>query len=281
MPKIMNREIVNKASEILKNELTNITPKKLATVKSLLKKQDDHVISYGTIPFKTVLSKEEYEDIRPYVEKYGLEDPKRFIRFIIELQVGSLEVIQSGFSELKAENLSSLISQLNSIKEDMLFADSEDRVWYLICKTNDVKEALKAKINVYAEPLFEYDNAGSFKRFAIALSKRANLINNVKLASAAMEAYFQSISLIVDISVLSQKYQYDAIVHSAYDFLEELKTTDKIALFFAYDEERKRNKSIWEEDILIEKLKAIKDEADFFSDFSEGIEIDFENDVIY
>ncbi len=285
MSKISKNQNVKKAAELLLQKAGTVSPERLKSVTGIItnnrvnsQNNDVFKINRYRIPFEKVLSKEEYEAIRPYVEEYELDKPENFVRFIVALQVGAFETINAGFTELKAENLGELTSQLDSIKEKMLFADSEERAWDLFSQANDIKKVLETKIRGYAVPLLDYDNAKFPHNISKAMNK-ANLLGNVDLARAAMEAYFQSLTILVDISLLSKKYHYDETVKSAYSFLEELESSDTIALFQAYDE--KRNNSMWFKRPLRDRLKTIKDETDILSDCYNGIEIDFENDVIF
>ena len=285
MSNITGNEKAKKAAELLIQKVGTVSPDKLKTVTGIVgmskntKCTDCFDISTFRISFEKMLSKEEYEVIKPYVQEYELDKPQNLVRFIVALQVGAFETINAGFSELKAENLGSLLSQLYSIKEKMLFADNEDRVWDLFSQANDIKKALETKIKGYAVPLIEYDTAKFPKSISTALHKKDDLLGNVKLASIAMEAYFLSLTILVDISLLSKKYNYDDTVNGAYKFLEELAESDIIALYQAYDE--KRDNSIWFQRSLHDRLKTIKKETDTLSDCANEKEIDYQNGVIF
>lgn len=243
-------------------------------------KQNDPFLK--KIPFElgTILSKEELALIIPYIQEFGLDDPRKLIKWVVELNFAAIESINAGIEKVRKDLLKEDISMLRAISWmlDSFSKNDNKQLSYEICisKIFPVISDLQGKIEDYLSDIIEIDELPRYKFFLKANFNISKVDSAVLLGKAALEAYFNAIIIF---SVIQNEYKVgdsDDFI-KFFDFIEGL----DISYFLAYD----KNKSdFWNKKEMIERIKTAQSNSMTIQEFllsEQETEVDFEKDINY
>ncbi len=244
-----------------------------------------NIIPSMKIPFD-LLPSQKTKDIMPYIKEFELDDPENMIRFLVELHFASFETISEGIASIRGDSLDKTIAMVDSTKTLIRYANkkTEDirRQKYSECLSNlgKAQSELEKEIKRYISEINEIDNRSSFSFFMKSKFDLKKVDSTVALATAALQAYFETTQLLSYLSVLSDDKDIEIFVDKSRAFIESLTAKKSISLMAAYDV--KGDDTYWNSTKLssqLDDIESLSEElAEFFEDSDED-EVDLENDV--
>lgn len=275
---------VKDAAKILKTAVKNVDSStgELA-IKEFSKSMN--TIPSMKIPFD-LLPNQKTKDIMPYIKEFELDDPENMIRFLVELHFASFETISEGIASVRGDLLDDTIAGINSAKKLMRYADKktgdkrEQKLSECLSKLSDSQSKLEGKIKRYISEINEIDNRSSFSFFMKSKIDLKKVDRTVALATAALQAYFETTQLMSYLAFLSDDEDIEQFVDDSRAFIESLTAKKSISLMAAYDV--KGDNTYWNSTKLssqLDDIESLSEElAEFFEDSDED-EVDLENDV--
>lgn len=243
---------------------------------------------FSKIPFNVftesgLISQEEYNKIKPYIDEFKLNDPKNMIKWLIDIHFAGIESINDSVSAVRRDLLSSEISKISAVKDKIVTTYENDNqlVGYME-QLIDVISDIEGKIRDYIREIDKIDNLPSYKFFLQANFNKKKVTTAVQLTKASLKAYFEALNIYVVIA--NQKYRRQSNIkvnqylEKKMDFIKGL----SFSLLLAYDKEK--DESFWNSSVKLKEIDKIKSISQNLSEYllcEEEKEIDLENNVIY
>ena len=212
-----------------------------------------------------IISQEEYELIKAPIEEFGLDDPKKLIKWLVDLHFAEIESINEGIGSIRNDLLTSVISDVASIKDQILDLNETDdkNHWYknyadkMIC----ILRNLEGKVKDYLNEVKRIDSLPRYKYFLKANFNKTKVTNSVELGKAALEAYFESLIIYSVLAnergnIGAKKQRFD----DAYKFIDSL----GINYFKAYDKDKS---PFWNKNEMLKKVKDAQRLGDMINDY--------------
>lgn len=277
----------NKAAKLLKSAVKGMTEpvfeKALATYTG-----NADIVHSSEITFN-ILSDSEIKGIKPYIKEFGLDKPENMIRFLIELHFASFESINDGIGSIKGVLLKTTISEIESARELVVFAENnptekEIQLSGCISKLSDAMINLKNKIEDYVKEVRTVDDRKGIAFFVRAKFDLKKVDNAIVLATAALQAYIEAIELLDLIAVKKGGLNVQNYNEKAKNFIKSLSENGSISLMAAYD--KAEDNTYWNSDNLKRRAEGIgtipKELSELFeNNKDEDDNFDLENDVIF
>lgn len=257
-----------KIIEIINNSLSNL-PSNI-TNSSIVKK-----VPFELIKNSGLISSDDCTLAKDYIEKFELYDPKKLIKWIIDLHFIGIESIIDGLNRIQKELLNDIISGVYDVKRNLVDINEKNFEIYkhdISCCITKIEQ----KVKNYLDDIKEIDKLPRYKFFLRANFNKSKVTSSVQLGKVALEAYFDALMIY---SVFVNERKNDNIKNAYFDecnnFIDEL----EISYFIAYDKEKS---SFWNKEEMRKKIKNAERISDMINDYliaNQEIEIDFENDV--
>ena len=239
----------------------------------------------GKIPYKTlvtthIITQEEYDLIEGTVKDFGLDDPKKLIKWLVDLHFAEIESINEGIVLIRNDLLTNEISKIKSVKYKLsdLNANEDQSHWYknYADDMSDVLTNLEGKTKNYLNEIISIDSLPRYLYFLKANFNKTKVTSSIKMGKAALEAYFEALIIY---SVLANaretKTKVEERFKDSFEFIEKL----ELSYFIAYDKEKSQ---FWNKNDMIQKIKDAQELGDKVNDYliaEQETEINFETDM--
>ena len=259
--------------DLIKSEVQNL-PSKVVESDSLLKK-----IPFDLVAKMGLMSEGEYAQIAPYIAEFGLDDPKRFIKWLIDLHFAAIESINDGIAEVRNDLLTNDIQDIIAIKDNMseLTAGDNIRHWAMqyVGDVNKAMRRLEGKIKNYIAEIKRIDNLPAYKFFLQASFNKSKVYANVRRTQSALQAYFEALDIYAILA--NERNTNKELLEEREKFIDGLNS----ALLYSYDKDKSSfwDKKAWEK--RIEDAKSISDKLNNYLIAMQEKEVDLENQVNY
>lgn len=159
---------------------------------------------FDIVPQTGWMSKENYEKIMLFVEKFKLDDPQNLIKWLVDLHLAGIESINEGIANIRRDLLTSEITKISSVIEMIQDIDCFDNRDSLLKTYSDelmrVISDIEGKISNYISEIDRIDNLPRYKFFLQANFNKSKVITSIQLAKAALKAYFEALNMQVIIA---------------------------------------------------------------------------------
>lgn len=159
---------------------------------------------FDIVPQTGWMSKEDYEKIMLFVEKFKLDDPQNLIKWLVDLHLAGIESINEGIANIRRDLLTSEIAKISSVIEMIQDIDCFDNRDSLLKTYSDelirVISDIEGKISNYISEIDRIDNLPRYKFFLQANFNKSKVIISIQLAKAALKAYFEVLNIQVIIA---------------------------------------------------------------------------------
>lgn len=212
-----------------------------------------------------IISQEEYELIKAPIEEFGLDDPKKLIKWLVDLHFAGIESINEGIVLISNDLLTNEIQKIKSMKYKLSDFNENDNKshWYkqYADDISDLLTNLEGKTNNYLNEIKRIDNLPRKLYFLKANFNKTKVTSSVKLGKAALEAYFESLIIY---SVLANERGNNEVkkqvLDGAYKFIDGL----GIDYFKAYDKDKS---PFWNKNEMLKKVKDAQRLGDMINDY--------------
>ena len=259
----------NKLYQIIKN-----------TVKSSTNIQNNEILNILTkkFPFSRVISEEEYNLIKPVIEEFGLDDPKKLIKWLVDLHFAGIESINAGIATVRKDLLSSEISKISAVREKINTTyENDNQLTGYMEQLIDVISDIEGKITDYIQEIDEIDNLPRYKFFLMAIFNKGKVATAIQLIKASLNAYYEALNIYIVIA--NQKYRNKGNEGKVKKYLENKKkfiNNLSFSLLLAYDNEN--DESFWNKDKKKEEIDKIEKISENISEYLQSeIETEVEN----
>lgn len=235
------------------------------------------------IPYR-LLSKglffdEVIDQIEPIITEFGLDDPQKLIKWLIELHFAGIESINEGITSIRHDLLTTEMQKISSVIdmiEDINYYDDRDA---LIKKYTDkligVISDIEGKVKNYISEIDRIDNLPKYRFFLQANFNKSKVTASVQLAKAALQAYFEA--LYIQAILSNERHGTDSNKQKNYlekrmSFIESL----KISLVYEYD--KNKDSEFWDSSKLKGRINDIKQMSYKINEYLEcEVETEVEN----
>lgn len=243
-------------------------------------KRNDYVL--GKIPFNTlastgIISQEEYEEYKDIIKEFQLDDPKKLVKWVIDLHFAGIESINDNITNVRRDLLSNELSQIRAIKRKITnLSDSDDNKEKLKDEIIDVTSNLEVKVQDYLKEIIRIDDLPRYKFFLQANFNKSKVTASVQLSKVALQAYFEALNIY---AVLSNERTKASARDSTFDeYIEFINELD-LSYFIAYDKDKS---TFWNKKDMLQKIEDARKIKALLNDYisaEQETEIDFENDL--
>lgn len=264
------------ALEIIKKSL-NLAPPSVQNKNKVLSK----------IPLQKLvkiggLTKDEANAVVKLIDEFGLDDPKKLIKFIIDLHFAGIESINEGIYSIRRDLLTSEIKKIHAVidKVDDMVADDNRRE--LLKKYSDeiisVISDLEGKIDNYISEIKEIDELPGYLFKLKAIFNKQKVTESIKMIKASLQAYLEALNIYVMLSNERDRSTVTGYIDKKRQYFEKIEWS----LLIAYDKDK--DYGFWDSQKKLSEIDDIKAISQTFGEYliaEKGCEIDFENDVIF
>lgn len=258
---------------------------------------------FSKIPFNVfaesgLISQEEYNKIKPYIDEFKLNDPKNMIKWLIDIHFAGIESINDSVSAVRRDLLSSEIGTISAVKDkiatdnDKNFNKNLEKPEFKAISTLEnskyefelmkVIGTLEDRIKNYIKEINDIDNLHPFIFFLQANFNKKKVDTDVQLTKASLKAYFEALNIYMVIANQNYRRQSNIKVNQYLEKKRDFIKGLSFSLLLAYDKEK--DESFWNSSVKLKEIDKIKSISKNLSEYllcEEEKEIDFENNVIY
>ena len=260
--------------DLIKSEVQNL-PSKVVKNDSVLKK-----IPFNLVAKTGLMSEGEYAQIASCIAEFGLDDPKKLIKWFVDLHFAGIESINDGIASIRSDLLTSEVKKIEAMTDKLENITSNEKGFSLFKnyadQMIDVISQLEGKINNYISEIRRIDNLPRYKFFLQANFNKSKVTSCVQMTKSALQAYFEALEIY---AVLANERNNDAkkYLEKKRSFVEGLDDS----LLLAYDKDKS---SFWDKNNMLQKGSNAKSLSDNLNKYLEAVketEVDFEKDIKY
>ena len=182
-------------------------------------------------------------DVLRIIKEFGLKDPQKMIRFMVEWHFENLQCIIDGFNEMKGNDLINSYSLIEGSKltYEQALANTEDKKYLLNTVTQNLNigfSQLRNKAIYYINQIREIDNRSRITFFRNAKRDYNKVLADNKLAKAAIDVAVEAVNLNI---LISEEFGWgtDTVICAFEKFKKELLSEDNCMLMHDYDIDKK------------------------------------------
>lgn len=175
------------------------------------------------------------EDVIAYIREFDLDNPERFIDFMVEAVYAPADEIYVGINELREENLKECIDIIRAQKENYLRRKKKQNTDAILDKLCEMSNVLESKVEMYINAIKRVDERSGWEFFIKSIWAVPQLKSNGSLAKNAVSSYVMANNLFMIIASLCGE-DYKKRLNAYENFMNRvLLEGDVCLLMHAYD----------------------------------------------
>lgn len=241
---------------------------------------------FDIVPQTGYISKEDYDNIMIFVERFKLDEPQNLVKWLVDLHFAGIESINEGIANVRRDLLTSEKMKIRSVLDKIQDIDCFDDRNSLLKQYSDelmsVISDIEGKISDYIAEIDCIDNLPRYIFFLQANFNKSKITTSVQLAKAALQAYFEALN--IQALIANERHGINSTYQKNYlgkrlNFIESL----KISLVYSYD--KNKDHKFWDSDKLkgrIDEIEKISVKLEKYLEMNSETEIeDFEEEIDY